>query len=60
MSSVPHLPDVFEVRTQQGCMGQKDSLDTPAESDESYEASEALLNAMRAQAGIGQPSTIKN
>jgi hypothetical protein len=41
-------------------MGQKDSLDTPAESDESYEASEALLNAMHAQAGIGQPSTINN
>jgi len=41
-------------------MGQKDSLDTPAESDESYEASEALLNAVRAQASIGQPSTIKN
>lgn len=34
MRNVPHLPDVFELSTSQGCMGQKDSLDTPAESSE--------------------------
>ena len=54
MRAVPHLPDAFEVAAGQGCMGQRDSLDTPVESDESYEASEALLNAARTQASAAK------
>jgi hypothetical protein len=52
--AIPHLPDAFEVAVGQGCMGQSDSLDTPVESDESYEASEALLDAAFAQASAAK------
>jgi hypothetical protein len=38
-------------------MGQSDTLDTPVESDESYEASEALLNTVRTQTGEAKSVT---